>query len=130
MAVSTINWDAAYAATSINASAVANAAVATTAAITNDGKIATEISVTVVYGATATAGLIVYLLRDVDGTNYEAVADKPWGFEMERAVSATYRRVFAVSAGEMDNFKVHVTNNSGASVTVTVRTRQGTFDTV
>ncbi len=117
------DWDASWAATSINATAIANAGNATTAAISNDLKTATEVSVTAAYGATATQGLKVYILRDVDGTNYEAVADGAWGFEMPKTVSANHRRSFTVP-DSVSNFKVHVTNDSGASVTTTVRTRQ------
>ncbi len=117
------DWDAAWASTSINASAVANAGTATTAAVSNDLKLDTEVSIEAAYGGTATEGIKVYILRDVDGTNYEAVADGPYGFEMPRTASTTHRRTLTVPAA-ISNFKVHVTNNSGASVTVTVRTRQ------
>src|SRR3712207_2655634 len=88
--------DGAWAATSINAASVANGASATTAAISNDGKLGTEVSIEVAYGATASEGVKVYLLRDVDGTNYEAVADGPWGFEMPKTVSTTHRKPFTV----------------------------------
>lgn len=117
-------WDAAWAATSINASALANAGSLTTAALSNDQKTATEVSVEIAYGGTVNEGVKVYVLRDVDGTNFEAVADLPYGFELPRAASTTFRRSFTVPAGEVSAFKIHLTNNSGASVTATVRTRQ------
>jgi len=115
--------DAAWSATSINSSAIANAADATTAAISNDGKLGTEVSVEIAYGATVNEGAKVYILRDVDATNYEAEVDGPWGFEMPSAVSATRRRAITVPPS-ISSFKVLVTNDSGASVTATVRTRQ------
>jgi len=122
------NWDTSWTATSIAASSVTDTSTATTAAISNDGKSGTEVSVTCAYGGTVDQGLKVYILRDADGTNYEAVIDKPWGFEMPSGVSTTYRRAFAVCADRISNFKVHVTNDSGATVTVTVKTRQSTID--
>lgn len=117
------DWDAAWAASSINGSTVANAATATTAAISNDLKLDTEVSVEILYGATVNEGVKVYVLRDVDGTNYEAIADGAWGFEMAKTVSGTNRRTFTVPA-QISNFKIIVSNNTGASVTATVRTRQ------
>jgi hypothetical protein len=124
------NWDSSWTATSIASSTVTNTSTATTAAISNDGKSGSEVSVTIAYGGTVNQGVKVYILRDIDGTNYEAVTDKPWGFEMPSSVSTTYRRAFAVCADRISNFKVHVTNDSGASVTATVKTRQATIDAV
>jgi hypothetical protein len=129
MAVSGVNWDTAWTTSSINGSAVSNAGSANTAAIDNDGKWATEVSVQVAYGATASQGLRVFVDRDIDGTNYETGGSKPWGFEMPKAVSTTFYRTFTVQASEVSKFRVRVTNDSGASVTVTVRTRQATLDT-
>ncbi len=123
------NWPISWT-TAINAASVTNGSSSTSSAISNDNKTATEISITVVYGATASQGLNVYILRDVDGTNFEAVADRPWGFVMEKAVSTTFRKTFTVSAYEASQFKVHVVNNTGASVTVTVRYQQATTDSV
>ncbi len=129
MAVAFFNWDTSWATTSINASSITTGnSVTTTAAISNDGKVATEVSVEIAYGAVATAGVTVELLRDVDGTNFEATADVPWGLEMPRSVSTTYRRTFTVYAEGVSSFKIRVANTSGATVTATVRTRQATFD--
>lgn len=117
------DWELTWTTTSINASAVANAGTAITAAISNDLKLGTEVSVEIAYGATASQGVKVYILRDVDGTNYEAVADGAWGFEMPKTTSTTHRRSFTVSA-DISRFKIHLTNDSGASVTATVRYQQ------
>lgn len=131
MATTNPNWDTSWTTTSISAATITNGSSSTTAAISNDNKIATEISVTVTYGGTASKGLEVYVLGDVDGTNYEAVADGPWGIEMKKSTSTTYRARFMVSALDYSSFKVHLVNGTGASVTaVTVRYRQATFDTV
>jgi len=116
---------AAWQATSIAASAVANSGNAETAALSNNSKLGTEVSIAAAYGATATVGLKVYVLREVDTTTYEAVADKPYGFEMPFTVSTTHRRGFWVPHS-FGAFKIRVENASGASVTVTVKTRQQT----
>lgn len=132
MATTNPNWGAwSSGITGLSGASVANAGTATsTNEISNDDKIATEVSVECVYGATASQGLKVYVLGSIDGTNFETVASGAWGFEMQRATSSTYRTRFMVSALDYSSFKIHVTNNSGATVTVTVRTRQATFDTV
>lgn len=114
--------DAAWAATSIAASSITNGSNAATGAISNDGKLDTEVSVEVAYGATASAGVIVSVERDVDGTNYEATADQPFSFTMPNTVSTTHRRVFTIP-GHIGTSRVRLTNPSGATVTATVRTR-------
>jgi hypothetical protein len=129
MATGGFNWDSAWANTSVNASAIANGAnLTTSAAISNDNKAATEVGVTVTYGATATQGVVVELLRDVDGTNFEASTDGPFGFSMLFSTSTAYRRTFTVLGENVSAFKVKITNNSGASVTATIQTKQATFD--
>jgi hypothetical protein len=123
---STVNWESSWTTTTINSSAIANAANAVTAAISMDAQWAIEISVTIVYGSPANQGVRVYVERDVDGTNFESVSDNARGFEMPRATSATRRRTFTLSAQELANFRVRLTNDSGASVTATVRYRYAT----
>lgn len=124
----TYNWDAAFTTTSISASSITNTSTATTAAINNDGKSTTEVSIQIAYGGTANEGVKVYLLRDTDGTNYEDTTDAPWAFMMPYAISVTRRRTFTVSAMMVSNFKIKLTNDSGATVTATVRYRQATVD--
>lgn len=126
MAASTVNWEASWTTTSINSSAIANAGNAVTAAISMDAKWAIEISITIAYGSPANQGVKVYVERDVDGTNFESASDNPRGFEMPRAASSTRRRTFTLSAQEIANFRVRLTNDSGASVTGTVRYRYAT----
>ena len=126
------NWDASWTTTSINNSTITDGNTATTAAIDNDLKAVTEISVEVTYdNTTATEGLKVYILRDIDGTDFEAVADNPTGFQLAVSVSGTHRKTFPIPGDRISKFKVHVTNDSGASVTSTsVRYRQATIDIV
>lgn len=104
----------------VDAQAVADAGDHTSVAVSLDGKLAAKIGVTVAYGATVNQGVKVYVLGLVDGTNYEGEADSPWGFEMPATVSTTHRRVFTIPAGLHDSFKILVTNDSGAQVTVDV----------
>lgn len=126
----TTNWDTSWTNSSINGSTVTDGSSATTAAISNDGKSATEVSITVVYGGTANEGIVAYVLRDTNGTNYESVADLPWGIALPADISTTFRRTFTVTADRVSNFKVHVTNDSGASVTATVKYRQAVVEVV
>lgn len=116
----TPDWDTSWTATSIASSAVADTASDTTAAISLDGVSGVEVSVTIAYGGTFDEGVMVYVLRDIDGTNYEAVADGPWQFEMPGSTSTTYRRQFHVPAITGSSIKVHLVNDSGASVTASV----------
>lgn len=121
------NWDNSWTATSIAASSITNTGTATTAAISNDGKSATEIAVTVAYGTTANQGVDVYILRDVNGT-YEAVADRPFGFQMAYGVSTTFHRTITVMADRVSQFKVFVFNQTGATVTATVNFKQAVVE--
>lgn len=122
------NWDTSWTNSSINSTSISNSAVNTTGAIDNDNKSGTEVSVSIAYGGTASEGVKVYVLRDYDGTNYEAVVDGPWGFMMPYTSSTTHNRTFTVLGNSVSKFKVHLTNGSGASVTASVKTRQFTID--
>lgn len=102
---------------------LANAADLTSAAVDNNGNLATEVSIEVDYHASSTQGIYVYVLRDIDGTLYEAESDKPWGFQMPFTAGATHRRTFVVP-GSVSNFKILVTNDGGQAVTVEMNTRQ------
>ena len=119
-----VDWGDTWLATSIAASAIANAGSATTGEISNDGKSGTEIAIEIAYGSTATEGVKVYILRECNGS-YEAAADNPYGFEMPKTVSTTHRRVITLDGLTFRKFKILITNNSGASVTATVTYNQG-----
>jgi hypothetical protein len=128
MATISTNWDSTWTATSIASSTITNTSSSTTASISNSGKVGTEVSVTIAYGGTATQGVIVNVLRMVDDTpTYEsATNDAPWGFTMPYAISTTYHRTFNVPGDRVSKFEVYISNNSGASVTATVDTKQFT----
>jgi hypothetical protein len=126
------NWDDAWTVTGVNAATVAANTGAETGAISNDGKLDTEVSVSIGYGATISGGAAkVYVLRDIDGTAYEAVADRPYGFDMPVTASTTHRRSFSVPAS-VSRFKVRVENPSGNSdlTGVTIRVKQAVGNTV
>jgi len=97
----------------------------TSAEIDISGKSACEVSIDVDYSdhAKATDGLHIYILRDVNGTDFEAVADLPWGFEVEFLQNGTRRRTFTVDPGSMGSFKVYLEwGNTTASSVATIAT--------
>lgn len=108
----------------ISALAIATGASATGDVVSNSGKLDTEVSVEIAYGATYSADVVLYILRDVDGTNYEDKSTA-YGIAIPGAVSTTRRRTITVPAS-IARFKCLVDNPSGASVTATVRRRQST----
>lgn len=118
------DWDAAWTTTTgINAATVTNAGTDVTETLSNDTKLATEVSIEIAYGATATEGVVVSILRDVDATNLEGTGDAPYAFSMPFSTNTTHRRTITIS-GSTSAFRVHLANDSGASVTATVRYRQ------
>ena len=122
-----VNWPLSWSSTSIAASTITNTSSATTAAISNDSKYATEVAVTVAYGGTASEGIKWYILRDSDA-GYEAAVDNGWAGQLAATVSTTHRRTITVPASSISRFKVHLINNSGASVTATVTYQQAVFE--
>lgn len=68
--------------------------------------------------------MIAYVLKDVNGTDFEGEDDKPWGVRLEYSASNTRRKTFFVPGDEVSSFKIMLTNDSGASVTATVKTKQ------
>ena len=127
------NWDTSWSTTSINGSTLtASGGTATTAAISNDNKSLCAVSVTVTYGSgvtlTPTVGLNVFMLRDLDGSNYEAIADNPWGFHIGFSQGGTWNQEFDVNCCMIGSFKICLYNNTDQSLTATVNYRQGTVD--
>ena len=97
-----------------------------------DVKSGCEISIDVDYSAHALAAgtaFMVYVLRDINGADYEAVADAPWGFAMPFTNGGTNRRAFGVDPKMIGKFKVHcVWGNTTASATATVVAKVRTAD--
>ena len=126
MTTITTNWGSSNN-TSINSSVISSSSQATTAAISNSNQSGTEIAVTVTYNASATAGLNVYILRDVGGGNFETYNnDAPFAFQMPFTAGGTNYRAFTAMADRVSNFKVLLDNETGYSVTATVTYKQST----
>ena len=97
----------------------------TSAVIDLDKLSGCEVSIDADYSnhAKATGGLEIKILRDIDGTDYEADADEPWGFEMPFVQSGTRRRTFNVDPGQVSKFKLLLKwLNTTADSNVTVAT--------
>jgi hypothetical protein len=98
----------------------------TSNALNLDGKLAVEVSVTWVEGndGAVDGDVYVYVLRDVDGTNYQAITDSPdFGCTIDAAQNATRRKTFTVDAAEVSSFKLLVDNDSGQDGNLTIRYR-------
>ena len=100
----------------------------TSAAQSNDLKSACEISIDVDYSnhALSGTGLLVYILRDINGTDYESSADGAWSFEMPFTQNGTHRRSFAVPPDMTSSFKIgldwqNATGSSVATVATSIR---------
>lgn len=117
-----IDWDNSWTTTSIASTSITDTNSSTTAAISLDLKVACLVSVDIDYGSgTTTEGVKVYILSDINATDYEVVGDLPARvYQLPHAASTTYRRTFAIPATDYDDFKVTVENNSGVTVTATV----------
>lgn len=113
----TLTWTAL-----LNAQAISDSSDHNAGAISNDGKLATEVAIKIAYGATATEGVVVSILREGD-TDYEAAGDSPFSFSMPYTASTTHRRTISVP-GDIGRFEVLLSNDSGAEVTADVDYRQ------
>lgn len=107
----------------VNSSSVTNASTATSDAYSNDTKLNTRVSIEIAYGSAPSEGVKVYILADVDGTNFEDANSAPWGFEMPYAASTTIKKAFDVPA-HINDFKVYLTNDTGDTITATMRVIQ------
>jgi len=105
----------------------------TSDAIDLDVKSSIEISIDADYSnhAKATGGLRVYILRDVNGTDFEIdpVADSnsvPWGFEMPFSQNGTIRRTFTLYGVDISRFKIflHWANTTASSNVAVVTSYQ------
>lgn len=110
MADTGFNWDAAW--TTLDAAIVLTTGGTvndTSAAISTDGKAVCIVSIDTDYSnhAKATGGLSIYILRDINGTDYEAIGDNPWGFEMVFTQNDTNRRAFAIDCSGINSFKIY-----------------------
>ena len=114
--------------TSINSSSITSGSTAVTSAISNSGQSGTEVTITIAYNASATAGVNVYVLRDVGGGNFETYNnDAPFAFQMPYTAGGTNYRAFTVMADRVSNFKILINNTSGQSCTATVGYKQSSI---
>ena len=124
MADTGYNWDDSWTTIDAAIALTTGGTVSDTSdAISLDGKAACEVSIDTDYSdhAKATDGLHVYLLRDINGTDYEGVDDVPFGFEMPFLQNGTRRRTFSVDPGMIGSFKILLVwgNTTASSVATT-----------
>lgn len=111
-----------------NAASITDTNANTSAAVSHDGKLGTEVAIEVLYSATFDEGVKVYICREDGDGDYEVPADNggydsPWGFEVPGAASQTGRKIFTVPP-TIPRFKVVAVNNSGGTVTYSADYRQ------
>jgi hypothetical protein len=143
MASQYVDWDASWTAVHYSSGTdwtdvdIANGADLTSDSMSLDSKISCEISVTVVEDNTGacTGDVYIYLLRDVNGTNFEDYTehddnDSPRNVGVIDATqNKTRRRTFTVRADEVSSFKIAVENSSGQTLTTTVKVRYAVMAT-
>ena len=131
MATQYVQWENSYTTSSVNGSTVADGSNVATAAISADEKFATEIVVEVSYGSTVNDSAEVLIQKQTSDTpTYEGEADQPTTLAMPATASTTHSRTFNFPAESASAFKVAVSNDTGAQITVTVRYKQGTLESV
>ena len=135
------DWDAAWtvvdygSGTDWTSVAMADEADLTSDAMSLDSKVAALVSVTAVEDNTGACdgNLYVYLCRDVDGTNYEdfTADDDNDGPELLGVIdpvqNKTKRKVFAISAEQVDSFKIAIDNDSGQELAISVKIKYATL---
>lgn len=131
MATQYLQWEDTWTATTLAGTSVADGANGETGAISADQKYATLISVEIAYGATVNESAEVLVLTETDdGPGYEAEADQPTTIAMPATASTTHKRTFTLRAESAADFKIAVSNGTGASITATVRYKQATLESV
>ena len=136
------DWDANWtvvdydAGTDWTAVAVADEGDLTSDAISLDGKVACEISVTCVEDNTGACdgNVYIYICRDVDGTNFEDFTaddnDAPaLGCVIDPVQNKTRRKTFTIDAGQVSKFKIALDNDSGQELATSVKIRYATVAT-
>jgi len=99
-------------------------------AIDLDGKAACMFSITAVEDDTgAIDGVVtIYLLRDIDGTNYETTTSgNPYSFTFTPVQNATVYLAFPISASKFDKVKPAFKNEAGQVLVFDVRYKTATI---
>lgn len=127
-ALASFTWGSSSTDANINASTIAGAATATSAAYSNTTLAATEVGLILTYNAAATTGAKVEILRTNDGgTTYQSDSDSPFSFNLPFTAGGTQHSVFTVFA-TVSQFKINVINlDATHSITAaTMKTRTAT----
>jgi hypothetical protein len=97
--------------------------------LSQDNKAATEVSITIAGGSGTVDGVVtISILGDIDGTNYEDITNgNPVKFDITPVVSTTVRTRFIVYGSDFSEFNVNIENQSGITVTISVRYKQATI---
>ena len=125
MATASVDW--AGPSQIITAQSVTNGSTHTTSAIDLDLKHSAAIKIQVQYGGTANADVEAFILRLINGSTYETTSDAPYSRTVgPRATSSTRVAVINLRAADVDDCKLLIRNNSGATVTVDAWVRTST----
>jgi hypothetical protein len=108
---------------------VATAGSATSDAISLDGVAACEVGFDLYEDNTgAIAGVVtVYVLGDVDGTNFEETTFSPWSFTVTPIRGDHYYKRFSIDPGSYGGFKVTFANACGQTLRITMNYRTATI---
>jgi len=131
MADTGYNWDAAWAAVQKSAADwtaddLTDTSTEVSDAISLDGYAVMEFSITVVEDNTGAidGNVIVTLLGDCDGANYEEVDQgNPYEFEFLPKQNDTVRVRFRVLGCDYSSLKISIENDAGQTLSVTVKQR-------
>jgi len=118
-------WGSYAAVSGLNGQSIAANANAVSAAVSLSGALGVEFSLDINFGATASAPT-VYILRNGDDTNFEAIGvGAPFSFSANATPSTNHVfTVFTLTADDADQVKIGVANPSGnSSITVTLRVK-------
>lgn len=135
MADSGFNWDDSWAFVQKSASnwdddALADEAEETSDVIDLDGKAVCNISIEIVEDNTGAidGDLEIYILGDVDGTNFEERSiGNPRSFNIAPIQNDIVRTSFSVMASDYPKFKLSLYNDAGQELAIDVRIKYATI---
>ena len=113
-----------------SADALADSAIETSDVIDCSGNAAIEIGISAYEDNTGaiSGDVTVYILKDVDGTNFEETAiGNPYSFAFTPVINDTVRISFPLSMAQYDRIKIAVENQSGQELSITVKHKYATI---
>lgn len=118
-----VDWDASWTNDATITATLTAGTAQTGDAVNLDGKSGVAVGIAVTFGATVSnGGVLVQILRDVDGTNYEDANSAPRQFTIPATASTAVKKAFTVDARLVNKFKVRLLmpsgNSNGTSVAV------------